>query len=383
MKARGSQTTRQLLVLHPAFALTGIFMAVNGPLLPSLASRFQLNDSQSGLLFFLFFSGTSVGAILCRSHYARTMTLGFLATGLCCAGIVLAERAFLLPLFFVLGVSIGVPMSAVNLFVGKNFADHCAPTLVFLNFIWSVGALAAPLLVAPLLAHHYGFRLAYAALGLFSVFAALACHFLVEDKQMEGQSVEQIEGLSNLRLIVLFAVIAFLEVGIEDTAVAWLATYSLRSTGLGLAAAAASSSLYWCGFLASRGISSLILLRVAAMRVLMFSVGLGLAASVLLASFPIGSIRGAAMVLLGIALAPIFPLLMAVLFARAQRTSDARWAMAFAGFGGSVLPLVTGWISNASGSLRLGLITVPASLLLMACLLLASRGSEPRRKQSC
>jgi fucose permease len=39
------------------------------------------------------------------------------------------------------------------------------------------------------------------------------------------------------------------------------------------------------------------------------------------------------------------------------------------GFGGSVLPWLTGWVSSQSGSLRLGLITVPAALFLILCLL--------------
>jgi fucose permease len=372
------KTFRQLLVLHPAFALTGIFLSVNGPLLPSLASTFHLIDSESGLLIFLFFAGTSVGATLCRGNYARLMTVGFLLTVACCLGIAVADRTFVFPLFFLLGISIGLPLSTVSLFVGRNFAERCAPTLTFLNFTWSAGALGAPLLVAPLLARHYGFRAAYLGLAAISLLAALGCGLLLEDNKEEAvRPVQPVQGLANLRLIVLFALMAFLEVGIEDTAVAWLATYSLRSSGGGLAAAAASSSLYWCGFLASRGISSLLLLRVAAMRVLYGAVGIALSAAVLLASFPTGAGRGVAMILLGSALAPIFPLVLSTLFARARNTADARWAMAFAGFGGSALPLVTGWISARSGSLRLGLITVPISLLIMGCLLLASGNKPP------
>jgi len=43
--------------------------------------------------------------------------------------------------------------------------------------------------------------------------------------------------------------------------------------------------------------------------------------------------------------------------------------LATCGFGGSVLPWLTGWISAESHSLRLGLTTVPAALLLMLCML--------------
>ena len=51
---------RSMAVLHPAFALTGVLHAIGGPLLPSLAATFHLNDSRSGLLFLLYFGGTSL-----------------------------------------------------------------------------------------------------------------------------------------------------------------------------------------------------------------------------------------------------------------------------------------------------------------------------------
>ena len=70
---------RTLAVLHPAFALTGICHSIGGPLLPSLAPAFHLNDSQAGLLLFCYFGGTSLGALLCGPRHARTLTFGFLA----------------------------------------------------------------------------------------------------------------------------------------------------------------------------------------------------------------------------------------------------------------------------------------------------------------
>jgi hypothetical protein len=62
-----TSTRRTLAVLHPVFALTGLIHASGGPLLPSLVSTFQLNDSQSGLLFFLYYSGTSLGALFAEA----------------------------------------------------------------------------------------------------------------------------------------------------------------------------------------------------------------------------------------------------------------------------------------------------------------------------
>jgi len=373
--ARNS-TGRTLAVLHPAFALTGVLHAVSGPLMPSMASTFHLNDSQSGLLFLLYFAGTSLGALVCRVNYARTMAIGFLAIAACCIAVAAANGTVLPLVFFLLGISVGVPMSAVSLFVGRTFPERCAPLLTFLNFSWSIGALAAPLLAAQILVHH-SYRAAYLLLATLSVVAALACRLFLEDAHEAAPPASETRNSTHLRLIVVFAFAAFLQVGIENTAAAWLSTYALRMAGSGVVLAAASASFYWVGFLVSRGLSSLLLLHAEPVRVFRVAVGLALTAAVFLAGVPSIAGRSAAMFLLGAALAPIYPLVISGFMARARHTSDSRWVLATSGFGGSVLPWLSGWISGHTGSLRMGMLTIPAALLLMVLVLPALHPPPP------
>ncbi len=377
---------KALTVLHPAFALTGILQVVHGALLPSLAARFGFSDSRSGLLLTLYFSGTAMGALLCRPNYGRSIVVGFAAVSCCCLGIAAAAQVALFPLFLLMGLGVGVSCSSVSLFVGRNMASRCAPTLTLLNFTWSIGALAAPLLAAVLLAYH-DYRAAYASLAILSTLAAAICLRLPADRAEPDQTRSERAGparqrtlaanLPELRLLATFGFLVFLETGVENTAVAWLATYSLRSSSEGFGAAAAFSSLFWCGFLASRGVASFLLLRVEPVRVLRAAVGLALASALLIATFPAGPVRGPALFFLGAALGPIFPLLLSLFFGRARRTSDTRWILALSGFGGSVLPWVTGWISTHFGSLRMGLVTVPAALLTLAVFVYCLERKQP------
>ena len=376
MQSNARNTTGQtLFVLHPAFALTGVLQAIGGPLLPSLASTFHLKDSQSGLLFLLYFAGTSLGAFFCRGNYARSIALGFLAMTACCLGVAAASLPFLPPLFLLLGISVGVPMSGVSLFAGRNFGERCAPMLTFLNFSWSAGALAAPLLAAQILLQHT-YRAAYFVLAVASAVASVGCWLLIRDVPESARPTSPAQGVPNLRLIVVFAIAAFLQVGVENTAATWLTTYSLRMARDGVVLAAASTSIYWVGFLASRGISSLVLLRADPVRVFRVAVTVALSAAVLLAGLDSVAGRAAAMFILGAALAPIFPLVVSGFFSRARHTSDSRWVLATAGFGGSVLPWLAGWISTRSGSLRVGILTIPAAMLLMVFVLPTMRGGQ-------
>jgi fucose permease len=226
----------------------------------------------------------------------------------------------------------------------------------------------APLLAAQILMHH-SYRAAYLLLALAGAVAGSACGLLLEDPPDFVHPMSDPRDFTHLRLIAVFALAAFLQVGIENTAIAWLPTYALRMAGSGVVMAAASSSLYWIGFLVSRGISSLLLLHAEPVRVFRWAVGVALTAGVLLAASPSASGRSVAMFFLGTALAPIYPLVIAGSIARAQHISDSRWVLATAGFGGSVLPWLAGWISGHTGSLRLGMLTIPAALMLMALVL--------------
>jgi len=355
---------RNLLVLHPVFALTGVLHTVGGALLPSLASTFGLSDSDSGLLFLLYFAGSSLGALICRGNYARTMAAGFVAMTACCLGVAFATRPMLPVAFLLLGVSVGVPMSAVSLFAGRSFPDRCAPILTFLNFSWSAGALTAPLLAAQIL-RHYSYREAYLLFAAAALVAALACALRLEDSRETPRPMGETRNLTAMSLIVVFAIAAFLQVGIENTAAAWLPTYLLRMAGTGAAFAAASSSFYWVGFLSSRGFSSLLLMRVRPVSVFRVGVVGALTGALLLTVASSYVSRSAAMVVLGASLAPIYPLVIAGSFARVRHTSHTRWVLATAGFGGSVLPWVAGWISAHTGSLRMGMLVIPSALLLL------------------
>jgi fucose permease len=363
--AAAHSDAKTLGVLHGSFALTGVLHAIGGALLPSIAQAFHLTDKQSGVLFLLYFIGTALGALFCVGRYAQLMSAGFLVLAVACLGIACANAMLLRPLFLMLGIGVGVPMSAVSMFAGRKFGDRSAAPLTFLNFSWSAGALLAPLLAAQTLLRHT-YRDAYLILAAVAVAAAIACWFVLEDPPSPSVPARY-TGIRNVGWIALFSVLTFLEVGIENTTATWLATYAMRGEGVGAAAGAASSALYWSGFLVSRGLFSLILLRRDARRVLQAAVVISVFAAALLIAVPGPVGRGLAMLALGAALAPIFPLLLSRFFARASNASDSRWVLSICGFGGSMLPWLTGWLSGSFGSLRIGLATVPAAL---ACILL-------------
>jgi FHS family glucose/mannose:H+ symporter-like MFS transporter len=302
---------------------------------------------------------------------------GFRRDGLylpCCGRL---PHYLLAPAFLLLGISVGVPMSAVTLFVGRAYPARCAPLLTFLNFSWSIGALAAPLIAARVLMHH-SYQAAYVLFASASALAAFASALVLRDPPQPARELSDTRTNTAFYLIAVFAFAAFLQVGIENTVAAWLPTYALRTAAAGVVLAAASTSFYWAGFLGSRGLSSLLLVRADPMRVFHIAVGVAFASALLLEFAPSVSVRNLAMFLLGASLAPTYPLVLAAFFARSRHTSDSRWILFTAGFGGSVLPWIAGFTSTHTGSLRTGMLTIPAALLLMAFLLPTLREPSPK-----
>jgi FHS family glucose/mannose:H+ symporter-like MFS transporter len=368
-----------LWVLHPAFALTGAADAITGPLLPSLAQTFHLSDNQSGLLVFCAFAGMASGAFLCRGNYAHTLTRGYLAMMFACALFPWVPRPALYPGAFLLGVTVGVPMTAVSLFAGRNYAQRRAATLTMLNFSWSAGALLAPLLAARLLAVAT-WRSVYLVLAGWAVLSAIATSLFIRDSVETARVTPETTGLRNVRMVALFATFFFFEVGLESTFAAWISTYVLRAAGLAMTVAAAATAVFWTGFLASRALAPLALLRIRSGSLLRVALVTALAASALMLAAPRTLLIGVAILLLGAAMGPVFPVALAAFFDRARHTSDSRFILAFSGFGGSVLPWLVGLISSESASLRAGLLVGPAVLLTMTLMLPSLRVAQPMQR---
>jgi fucose permease len=360
--------SKMLLALHPAFALTGVADTIAGPLLPSLARAFHLSDSQSGVLLSAIFAGTAIGALQCRGNYARVMTLGLLALSASCAGLAWTARPLLYMWAFCFGVGTGAAITSINLFTGRNYPERRAATLTMLNFTWSLGALLAPLAAARLLAIG-SWRGVYLALAGAAALAAVVVGLTVRDREEAARDTTETAGLRNLRLVALFAVFFFLEVGMESTFGAWISTYVLRATHTTVALAAAAAAIYWGGFLAARGLSPLVLLRIRPGRLLGWALLAASAAATLLVASRSPLLLGVAILLLGAALAPLFPVALATFLDRARHSSDTRFILALCGFGGAVFPWLVGAISAQAGSLRVALTVGPVTLLAMIALL--------------
>jgi MFS transporter, FHS family, glucose/mannose:H+ symporter len=379
--ARGLRVLLLEPLLHLGFALTGAGTVLLGSMLPRLSAPWHLRDKDAGLLLLVQFATSASGALLVRRNLWKALASGYGLMGAGGIGIFLLQQNSL-PAFAVYGLGLGMAMTSTNMLTGRRYPQRMGAALALLNFSWSAGAVACPLLVAQFL------RLATSS-AAFAVIGLLALPFgllpLLADRgdtEASTSAAPTPTGIREAATILYFAVLAFLYVGIEASVGNWMSTYATRATAWTFAGSTTAVALFWAALVLGRAMTPAVLTQVSERGLYRASVFATIAGvSLLLASHrPLTILAGS--ILSGLALAPLFPLILALFLEEIGGSRNAGWVFAVAGLGGAVLSWLTGTISSATGSLRIGLLVPGAAALLMLAMISWRRTSDGAKEQA-
>jgi fucose permease len=156
--------------------------------------------------------------------------------------------------------------------------------------------------------------------------------------------------------------VIFLPTGIEASMGAWIAAYVQR-TQQTISTTVTAGTCFWIGLMLSRTLSSFVLLIRRSERIVLCQSLLTVVAGTLLlisTTASAGILPG--IFLVGFGLGPVYPLLLATALQYSEKTP----IFFVAGLGSAFLPWLTGMVSSATSSLRLGLLVpVFASVLML------------------
>lgn len=358
-------------LLFAGFFLTGIGTVLLGSILPELSHLWGLSDARAGQLFAAQFTGSALGALLIRPRLYRGLGAGYALFVGGAFALQWVPSPLHVPDFFLLGLGLGLTMTSISMLVGTSSAGHRGRSLLLLNFFWSAGAAVCPILAAawPL---HSSRSTMFPALACVSVLPAMAAWHR-PSSPLDPLTTQRSILRTPASVIIFFACMAFLYVGVEASLGGWMATYTMRTLSWKASAATAMASVFWTSLLVGRGAAVLLLKYVRERTLYQLGVaGTLLGMLVLLAAHSLPAIVAGA-VLCGVALAPLFPLILAFFMARAEVSPRDGWVFSISGFGGAALAWLTGAISSQTGSLRTGL-AVPA--VAAALLMVMARGSS-------
>ena len=353
-------------IANVAFVPTGIVTVLLGPIMPTLAARWSLNDTQSGDLFFVQFAASTGGVVLSgtlvpRLGHRLVLVLGliFMAAGVCT--LLLGSWVWGMVSVAGFGFGQGLIVPTGNLLVAEVNPETKASALTLLNFSWSVGAVACPVLLAPFQRTHRASTFLWVLAGCILLIAVslprIVLPPLSRSQQDSAASGQSLGSLMKTPAAIALAVLFFTYVGTETAVGGWLASYAKRIMQGAGTMWVTTPSFFYGGLLSGRIFAPSLLRRIPEVKLARMSMLLALlGVTGLLASPSVTGVMVGAVVV-GVGLSPIYPIVIALLShsfgPAAARLGSVMFALA--GLGAGCGPWIVGFTSTQMSSLKLGL----------------------------
>ena len=360
--------------------------------LPAIRADLHLSPGEAGLLLSAFAWSYALAQLPAGSLVDRVGARTALAAGLAAWSLVQAASGLVGSLAQFIAARVALGLGEAPMFVGgaRVCADRFAPAeralpMGLLNASASLGPALAPLLLTPLMLLA-GWRASFAALGLAGLLAAVAWAAVYRDPEAGGQAAPRVAGPRQWGALLRQRSVWGLLLGFGGTVyitwlyVTWLPGYLVQRWQLAPGAAAYWSAVpQFAGFLGALGggwLSDRLAPRLGERAARQAPLVAGLFAA---AGFSaLAAVSGSAAVAIAVMSAALFSANLATTCGWALAASLAPAALvatveAMANIGGSVggslAPLVTGYVVQASGSFT------PA-LLLAGCIAAGCAGAS-------
>lgn len=371
----GEPSQRNLLILlFAGFVLSGIATVIVGPMLPVFIRRWSLNDSQAGLFSTVQFMAAWVGtlassAIASWRGYRPALVLGYALMGGGLAFLNADTHILALAATATFGFGYGLLTAGTNLLVAELGGVRSASLVSLLNFMWGVGAMMCPLLIAFALKHNRISLtlLGCAAFGVVMVIGLLFASFGADERPHEAKGAETAGTGPAFHVGLALASLFFIYVAMENGIGIWAAEFSKRLANGITGLTTLAPTFFYGGLTLGRASAPLALHRVKERTLVVGALALAVAGNTLLIVSPGLHVAIAAVFVAGLGCASIYPIYIAWLArwygARAKKIGGVLFALA--SLGGSLGPWLVGSVSQFSGSLRIGLLVPLLSALIM------------------
>lgn len=350
-------------IAYAELLVIGLFAAMLGIAWPSIRADFNLPLEALGLLLSANMASHLVvsfaaGRLITSLGPGRFLLVSSLTAMVGVWGYGLAPSwGWLIAASVVAGAGTGAADAGLNVYFALNFS---ARLVNWLHVNFGLGATVGPVFITGLLARQLSWQVGYLAVG--GLFAALALCFWITRQhwQLPAGSVEtatvpaaRLRQTLRLRRAWFSIALFFIYTGIETTTGQWSYTLFTEGRGVGAVNAGIWLSLYWAGL----GVGRLLFGFVAdlpgrnrwgAARLLLVCMVAALVSSALITlhGWPLVNLMG--LTLMGLALAPIFPTLIAMTphwLGREHAANGIGFQVSAASLGYAVLPGIAGLLA--------------------------------------
>ncbi len=360
-----------LILASLGFVSLGLPEGMLGVAWPSIRETFDLPLDALGLLIAIFaagyFASSAIsGRIIGRFGIGSVLAVSCGLTGSCLVGYAVSSSwTSMVALAGLLGVGAGVIDGGLNTYAATAYGPR---TLNWMHAAFGLGAAVGPLIMTAILSSGLAWNIGYAIVAVAQL--GLACGYWLTRHRYAGQGHSQVSGATGateaspqaahsrptrgslaalLRqpLLWLSLGLFFIYVGMEGSTGQWSFSLFTLARDTPAALAGALISVYWASLTLGRVLFGALVPRIGSERLLRgCMLACIVAAALLWANLPVVSWLSVAV--LGLAFAPIFPVLIAETPARlgpAQAANAIGLQVAAAVAGGAALPALIGVLS--------------------------------------
>ncbi len=353
-----------VITAYLIFIVLGFPDGMLGVAWPSMMDEFGLRNAQMGTMLLastigFLITSFNTGRLIRWFGIANLLVFSSLVRALGLLGIATAPQWMaLVGAAFLFGVGSGAIDGGMNTFFAMRVRS---PRLMnWLHASFGLGATIGPILLTALFSLGAIWRWGYAIVAILQIVMGLFVFVRARDWQMRDEEIDtqasprRQSTLTTLARPIVWVNIAvfFFYAGIEVTAGNWSYSLFTESRGVSPELAGLLTGLYWGSFTAGRFFFGIVADRFAVIATIRVMAVTAILAALLLWWNPVNWVGFAGLLILGFALAPVFPLLMTATPARLGN-ADANNAIGFqvaaASFGIGVLPGLAGALADQIG----------------------------------
>ncbi len=266
--------------------------------------------------------------------------------------------------YVIIGFGLGMIDTGANTFVAWGGGPGVAATLNSLHLCFGIGALIVPVLI--------GWSLNGAAIVVAVAMVGIAALLSRTAAPAPKHGTETGTGAAG-PLLAMVAAWFSLYVGFELGYAGWVHTYA-EDVGLGAGGATALTVVFWASFTSGRLIAVPLARSFGASHILVGSAALGVIGAVGLVAADGAGLVWPATAVVGLALAPQFATMLALVEHRAGLSGSATgWIVASAGIGGLAFPFLVGQLYDESRPQTVTWMTLATSIATAAWMVVVLR----------
>ncbi|MEE4114802.1 MAG: MFS transporter [Marinilabiliaceae bacterium] len=324
---------------------------------PTLA---QLIPSAAFLWFLLL--SVPVGILQSRLGKRFMLNIGMLVTALgMLVPFFLYNFAMVLVGFALLGIgNTIVQVSANPLLVDVVPGNRSSSFLSFSQFVKAIGSMIAPPLAAMFAVRFGDWKILFLAFGIVSILTVLWLGLTPLNESRDAEIKASFRSAFKLlgnKFVLLMVLSIFVVVGIDVGFNSNSGQFLINSFGIEQTAAESGRSFYFFGRMVGTFGGALILTKISSRNFFVWTSVLGLVSLAVMLLFPYISdswniwLINALIVIVGLAVANIFPLVFSIAVDRfPQRSNEISGLMMMAISGGAIFPPIMGWITGISNN---------------------------------